>query len=352
MKKSFLMILAAAALVSCSEKEVNPIDAGDVQIALRSTTVDASGVATRAPFEGAISATNKLEARVIAHLSPNYAGAVRADGTMTFIGANAVSYDAGASGTTTFDAANPVYLFGLYPATTWSYVSGGQADFVFTGKEDVMATNRVETYKTDVVNSTYKTLSFQHLLTKLELKLSAATAAINVFGKITAIKLVGDKTTGTTTIPNQMHVVNGGSTHVLPETPMVVTAVTNAETALNFYGLSVDGSSKKVYSESAFSDYMLTTTPEYVGYTMVAPVTASPTTGTEEYFLAITTEKLGVKYIGVDLMAAGGVTAFNGNTAGRSFSISVYFKSNDEIMTDVEVIDWIEEGESKGDIAQ
>lgn len=336
-----MALAATVVLASCSESENVLVNDGDVEIALRSTTMNASGVATRTPFEGAIGTTNQLVARVVTSTTANFLGSPYANGTMTFKGAGAVSYDAGATGTTTFpDATNSVYLFGLYPST-WTVSNGGQATYTFTGKEDAMATQKVATKRSDVVASTYQVLNFEHLLTRLEVKLSAADAAAAIIGDIASVKLVGNRTS-TTPIEDQVTILNNAD-------EMVVSFAPGANNTLDFYGLTEDADGEKVYSDITMADYALTTDAELVAYSMVAPVTASEA-NKEEYILEIATELDGSKYIGIDLMAAAG-EAFVGNTAGKSFTISLYFKSNEQIMVDVTVEDWEEEGEWQGEVA-
>ncbi|MDR3117954.1 MAG: fimbrillin family protein [Mediterranea sp.] len=339
MRKSYLIVLAATALVGCSKSEITIVDSDNVKIA-----VNASEIATRAPFEGTISIANQLKARVIADNMQNFVGESTANGTMTFNSIDAVSYDIETTdGTTYFSGASPVYLFGLYPEG-WTYLNDGKANFTFTGKEDVMATNRIETRRTDVESSNYKTLDFQHLLTKLEVKLFASAAAINLFGNIKAIKLVGN-ISGGGNVTNQIEVANNSSAYTDP----LVVASKGTTASLDFYGLSLDVlDDNKLYTDVAVSDYTLTTIRDYVGYSMVAPVNA--TAAANEYFLAITTANKGIKYIGIDLKAVGG-SDFTGNTAGHSFLISIHFKSNNDIMVDVTVDDWDEQGEFQGEIA-
>ena len=349
MKKSVIMVFAAAAvLASCSNEEVTPaIDGKDVLITLNSTTIEASGLSTRAPFEGAIGASNQLVARVIASEATGFS-TVYVDGTMTFAG-SAASYDLGSTGTTattTYPASAPVYLFGLYPDDAWSYATG-VAECTFTGKEDVMATSQISTVATDVTSFSYKTLEFKHLLTKLEVKMNATSAAIAAFGNITSIKLIDDNDAATTDVNNIVKVNNTAAAMVPTFSSDAATA-----TALDFYGLSADATGAKTYTASAVSNYALTTASELVAYSMVAPVTAAA--GATEYTLEIVTANAGPKIIAIDLNKAGSTastaTAFTGSTAGYSFGISISFISVNEITANVSVENWKEEGEFEGKI--
>ncbi len=129
----------------------------------------------------------------------------------------------------------------------------------------------------------------------------------------------------------------------------MATPTFSGSTTLDFYGLSVDGTSgDKTYSASTVSSFALTSDSKAVAYAMVAPVTASATTNANEYTLEIVTATT-TKSVNIDLKKADN-SAFTGATAGYSFGISLYFKSADEIMADVEVIDWVNEGEFQGEI--
>lgn len=347
MKKNLLMALAiAVTLVSCAKESL--LNNSDVEIAVRSTTIDGAGVATRAPFEGTISSSNTLKARVLSSTAMNFATVT--DGTMTFTGSGAVGYDAaGLNGSIVLPATNPVYLFGLYPDANWTYNPGSSAVYTFTGVEDVMATDRVSTNKADITAGTYATLTFQHLLTKLEMKLHAASTTVaNAFGNITAIELVDDMA-GTGEIKNVVSVANNSDPLTLMK-PTYSIDVSNPQTTLSFYGLTSDASGDKVYGTNTQFSYPLTTSSTLMAYSMVAPITATALEE-KEYFLKITTANEGAKYIGIDLLDTKGIP-FVGSTRGRSFVISIFFKSNNEIMASAAVEDWINEGEWEGEITQ
>ncbi len=129
---------------------------------------------------------------------------------------------------------------------------------------------------------------------------------------------------------------------------MTVSFSSSAATSLGFYGLSLNGTDK-TYSNTAVSTYTLNGDATFVGYSMVAPVDAT-SANKEEYFIEVTTTTGGAKRIPVDLKSSADAD-FVGSTAGRSFIVSIYFKSNQQIAVDVEVADWIEEGEWQGEYA-
>lgn len=332
------MILVAAALVSCSENEVNPIGGDDVAITLRSGVQSASGDLTRAPFVGNPASDHILEARVIGDDLASFAGVPTVNGIMKFKGELGTNFETtGLTGDATFASASPVYLFGLYPSS-WVYENGGSATLNFTGSEDLMGTEQVSTTKAEVTAGTYKQLVFKHLLTRLRVSLSASDAAQTALGDVTAIKLIGD-IAGTATVKNKATYTNTGSI------VMNFTTLSSA-TSMNFYALSADG---KTYTDDLIPTYTLTGEKTFVAYSMVAPVDATDANKTE-YFLEITTTTGGSKKVGVDLIAKDG-SAFALNTAGYSFDIAIKFKDNNQITVDAVVEDWDEQGEWQGEVS-
>ncbi len=174
------------------------------------------------------------------------------------------------------------------------------------------------------------------------MKLSAAPAAVSALGNVSTIKLIGDAA-GTANVDNKVSITNNTAAQGI-----TFAASTPAETSLSFYGLSLAADDSKTYSNTAVTSYTLTGTSTFVGYSMVAPINAT-SANAAEYFLEINTAG-GAKRIPVDLKSSADAD-FEGSTAGRSFIVSIYFKSNQEIAVDVVVEDWIEEGEWQGEVA-
>jgi hypothetical protein len=342
MKKSYLLVLAAVVLLGCSKSEINEVN-DDVQIALRSDIVSASGQLTRAPFEGALSADNVLEARVVTSATENFSGAAYANGVMKFNNATlAANYETdGLEGTSTFQGATPVYVYGLYPKGWTVATPAASAEFTFNGSDDVMAAAKVSTSKADVDDAAYKTLSFKHLLTRLEVKLSAGTAAIPLLGNVSAIRLIGDAA-GTAAVNNKVVVSNTGASPV----PTFSSA---SATSLNFYGLTYNATADtKAYVNTVVPSYTLTTDPTFVGYSLVAPVTAT-VASEEEYFLEVVTAVGGSKKFAVDLLDKSSAP-FDGSTAGKSFVLAIHFVSPTHIAVTATVEDWDEQGEWAGEV--
>jgi hypothetical protein len=341
MKKSFLMLFVAAALMGCAKSEISPIGE-DAEITLRSNIIDAS-VVSRAPVEG-VSIASPLDARVVASVTNNFA-VTYANGIMQFReNTNPTNYAGeGFVGTSTFpNDTDPVYLYGLYPAA-WTVTAGGLANVTFTGKEDAMATEKISTVKQDVIDGNYKVLSFKHLLTRLEVKLSASVQ-VNL-GDVTSIKLIGNEA-GTASVDNKADINQSGAA-------LAPVFSSSGVTSLDFYKLSLDDTNKKVYSDNLVSsapNYTLTVDPTLVAYSMVAPVVA--TAAADEYFLEIITSNAPTApyKISVDLIKTDG-GPFEGSTAGHSFAFSIYFKSIKQIAVDAVIEPWDEQGEWKGEVS-
>lgn len=344
MKKIFLTMFVAATLVGCTKSEINQVSGEGVEIALRSDIVDASEVVSRAPFEGAVSADNRLEARVVTSEVSGFTSFI-ANGTMEFNGEVAANYkqlEPGSSSKfpTNYGNTKPVYLYGVCPATGWT-INNAVAEYTFAGNEDVLVAGKVSTTQQDVIDGAYETLRFKHALTRLEVKLSAAslTVAPVLVGDVTAIKLVGS-----TAAP----VKNKVSANYASDLALTFSPPASA-TSLDFYGVSLGADGKKAYTDTPFSAYELTSVPTLVAYSLVAPVEATSAI-IEEYFLEITTTDNVVNRIAVDLIGKDN-NKFVGSTAGRSFTVSINFKSTEQIAVDAVVEDWDEQGEWKGEVA-
>ncbi|MDE6876975.1 MAG: fimbrillin family protein, partial [Alistipes sp.] len=222
MKKLFFSLLAVAAMASCSKSELAErpnIDGGDVEILAKSTALS---ISTRAPFEGStIDADHNLVAKVWATTMKDvYSGTLDADGKnniptyngnfngtdkMVFKNENQVGFLSitdGGKGSMYFPAdKDDVYLFGLYPYDLeWTEsTSAGKSSAVckIDGKSDIMVApqavaNKAKHQAVSPATPEYPTLAFEHMLTKLIVKVSAENdAAISAWGQITEIALTG-----------------------------------------------------------------------------------------------------------------------------------------------------------------
>lgn len=223
MKKVILM-LAVAAMASCSKSEVEtrPVTAGDVEIVSGS-----SKVITRAPFDGSLDdkANNDLTAYVYAtkldvansnayvdYKAPNLA----AEGYMKFISDSVQTsgkYPVAVVGFTKADGTpdpqyypmdnNPMYMVGLIPSTIsdWTMDSDAKnATYAIDGKTDIMVdaitTMKDNTslliQKNNASATVYPAFKFKHKLTLVNVKAYAETAKEQeAFGKIVKIEVIG-----------------------------------------------------------------------------------------------------------------------------------------------------------------
>lgn len=338
MKRLFVSMLAIAAMASCSKNETEPVsDAGADKVEIMAKSVTRS-IETKAPFEGTIGNSSSLTARVlVSATSGNYTTTYH-DGQMTFNdnGTTQVGFN-------TTPAYYPVdgstlYLCGLYPADeNWKNPTT-TVDYEFDGKTDIMAAAEASSSKSQAQAQSYPTLAFNHLLTKLVVKVKAEDqAAIDSWGNITDLVLTQA----------------GGTT---PYTKATVTLATGAaETGTAFSTTKSDfpfyTMTGTTYNEVAFTSQSvaLTTDAANLAYSLVAPITA---TGSNDFKLKIKTQK-GLDpalenevTIGLQQTAGG---AFSGDTQGKSFEITLTFKAT-EIKAKATVTDWVKGGSASAEI--
>jgi len=337
MKKSFLVIMSAAILASCSETDL--IERGqsggsDVAIEASSVHKSVSGeVDSRAPYVGTISDSNPLTARVLtSKVTANYSSAnLHASGKMVFKGGSS-SYELPSvtvAQTKFPSSTDQLYICGLHPLDTWT-VSGTTAAIALTGKEDVMSAPQQSTSATLVKGGTVPSLQFSHLLTKLEVKLKAKTSAANgAWGDIQKVEILQ---AGGSALKNVATVTL--------ETG--VSAFSGTATSFTMCGMSETGGVAS-YTDVDFAGHTLTETAVPVAYTLVAPFTAD---GSDDLKLRVTTQYLGTKEVNIDL------TTYSGYTAGYAFGITLTFNVEDEtIEASATVIDWKTGGDVEKEIS-
>jgi len=351
MKKEFLMITAAIAIcTSCTKVELNERTgaSSDETIQLRSVhkTLNSTSSSSRAPYIGTISTTNPLEAKVLsATTSKGYAANLHTSGKMTFIGGSNISaYDASTVDATKmkFPNDNDLFLFGLYPYNGWEAPGTTAINFTFTGAEDVMAAKEVATNAPDVKAATYASLTFEHLLTKLEISIKAVNnAATGVWGNVTKIELLKANNAAP---HNKVAVAFDGTT------PAVFSG-NSTGAPFSFYVMNNDAGTAD-YTEDTFADqnYVLNTTENVAAYSIIAPFVATGT-ATDLLFKVYTSHVPLGREVSVPLKGLDGITAFQGSTAGRAFSIIFSFGvDEDTIVGAASVTDWIFSGKTEVDI--
>lgn len=308
----FTVIAALMNFTSCSNNDdpagVDPNQPVEIKVGGRALDVVAS---TRAPFEG-ITASNTLTAKVMAsETSSKYGTAdVLHDDFMNF-GAAAVGF----TDPKAFPhATTPVYLVGLYPSTTWTAVANdNETSFTFTGTEDVMASTEVETVKDDVVFNTHKSLTFHHLLTRLNLIVKAKDAdAQTAWGGVTLLQVVS---------PNNVATVKLGTGSETPTSVAPTTTFIGGNQNFNFCTVGTDA----VYCSTSSPQALPLTAPtEAQSYALVAPQDNTATTPIK-YTIKIRTEEYNAQDRSVDVTLMESGNAFVGSTAGQMFEIVLTF---------------------------
>lgn len=317
----FTVIAALMNFTSCSNNDdptgVDPNQPVEIKVGGRALDVVAS---TRASFEG-ITASNKLLAKVMAsETSSKYGTAdVLHDNTMEFGPTDPVGFDTPKAFP---HATTPVYLVGLYPSTTWSAVVGdNKTSFTFTGIEDVMASTEVSTVKDDVADNTHKSLTFHHLLTRLNLTIKAKDAnAEEAWGAVTSLQVVS---------PGNVATVELGTGS---ETPSSVAPTTTFTGGNNNFTFCTIGTDTPFCSTGSAAYAWPTTAPTTAqSYALVAPQnnTATPTTPIV-YTINIKTVNYSTedRVVSVPLKVSTGGADFVGNTAGQKFEVVLTFTAS------------------------
>lgn len=333
MKKSLSLILVVASLASGCIRNVSDTTTDNKETPI-AVTGRSLGIDTKASFEGEVSASNIITALVPASLTDGDYSTQYALGTMTFgIPNEAVGYASDVAGNKNYPAneALTVYLVGLYPSTGWASY-GANAAISFTGKQDVMAAPQVSTTKTEAINGTFRNLTFEHLLTKLEINVVAENdAAARAWGTIKEIKLVKSQANPT---------FNNTATVNLKTGAAVFSGATTS--------WAVYDRNDNAITASALS---IPTIPAKAGYTLVAPITAT-SAADADFTIGVTTTLGGVDYTKNDIIITlkdKDGNDFAGFTAGKSFVLTLTFRSKG-IQASASVSPWENGGSADADI--
>lgn len=343
MKKLYVPVLALLTLASCSKSELanRPVVENDMVEIM--ATSKALTIETRAPFEGQIAEENKLTAVVLGsttsgdytETTPRYC-----DGEMTFSDNTTAASFATPQYYPVSDA--PIYLCALYPTALadWKDIAT-KAKYTFDGKTDVMAAAEVSGKKSTAMAGTVPSFTFNHLLTKLIVKVKAdGDAAVGVWGDITGISLVK---------------ANNGDVFDTAEVTLATgTAFSNAAAdGMAFY--RIDATATPAYTDNAVDDadnkIALTTTAEEAAYSLVAPIIAE--NGVKHFALKVDTklgETVTTREVSFDLYKAKvgeeDPAVFSGDTQGKAFEITLTFKAT-EIVATATVTDWVKGGNTE-----
>lgn len=339
MKKFLFLFTVIAALMnftSCSNGD-NPIDVVDpdkpVEIKVSGRALDVVA-GTRAPFDGVIANGDALNARVIASITQNVYTTPLHDNFMNF-GATAVGFTAPKAYP---HAVNPVYLVGLYPSDLWDATTTGtdKISFTFTGKEDVMASNQVATVKNDVISNTHKSLTFHHLLTRLNLTVQAKDDdARTAWGQVKSLKVVSTNYKVTVTLGT-------GTDAIAPDTVFA-----GGEKEFDFYNIGAD----TPYCNAAQTLPLESDNPTTQSYALVAP--QGDASATEiGYTIKVTTTNYNTteRVIYVPLkVSTNGANFANQSTAGKKFEVVLTFTATN-IEATATVIPWALGGNGDVDV--
>jgi hypothetical protein len=343
MKKSVLVFVVAAALVSGCSKDDKSAPAGSELIKLKSVAYTL-GASTRAPFEKPIGVDNELKALVPSTVTAGDYANPHAVGTMTFKEVDrAAAYNEDVIGNPSFpEGVSQVHAFGVYPATGWTLNATSLTGYTFDGKTDVLGAIEVPVDKDAVNLNNAPTLAFNHLLTKLSVKFEGEADVVTTLGTIKSVELVAEDKTSE--VNNAVSFASTGATTFAP-------SATAAATALPFYvATDANGYTDTPYTNQA---YQLTGTPTLQAYALVAPVDVTAALDEKAYTLKVVRTASNVvkeaEYVSFDLTAAGG-GEFVGNTAGKAFTVTILYTHEGIVKTKARVENWVNEGESHGGI--
>lgn len=312
MKKVFIVLIAVSALAACSKEPGGTAD-GRVEIKLASKALT---VSTKTPFDGTIGTDNPLLAFV-----PVTAGA-EGDYTTPLDGSHGYMKftDNGTSavGFVTKDGSTPapkyypadgskVYLCGLFPHDAWSENPETTASATIDGKSDLMSAPQIATTKVDVQQGgTPETLEFKHLLTRLNIEMTADDAvALESWGDVTGLTLVK---VGKDIPANSAAVtLSVGEASFSGEAPTQCYTLSDAAITAD---APVSLSSDKQNPAEA--------------YVLCEPVDAEA--NDTDYTLSVTTTKNTTPYeIPLELVFDADFTGDKSDTAGQSFTVTLTF---------------------------
>lgn len=247
--------------------------------------------------------------------------------------------------------ADPVYFVALHPQEGWSTDKEGdnelgkKAMMTFSGNEDLMFAPQVsgayDTNEQSAVVTDSPVLSFEHLLTRITVKMGIALEqgenlldAQNAWGKITGLSIQSYNKEGE-------YGVNLNKVSIdLSDGNVDFTGIQGQ--SMNFYSLGED----TVFPGD--SGFELTEKIDSVAYVMCAPVSA--TSDSHEYIIIVSTENRGDLELELDLEKVAGSAEGIGSTKGNHFLVTLKFKKGRAIASEVVVTNWVNGGFGSGEI--
>ena len=329
MKKLILSLAAVAALASCATNEnETPVLGNDdpVEIKVGYASLEAT---TKTPFEGTISGTNKLVAKVMASkVSGNYTTAnLLTNGVIEFLTNETKAY--GFNTPVYYPDNNPVYLIGMYPTDefgSWT-VDAMTATRKIDGKSDIMFATEQQTTK---ATNGEAVLTFNHLLTKLDISIKADGEEDQEAWKGQSITKIELLKAGDATPSSQVAVtIADGTTNF--------TTGTDAVTPCYTY---VNGE----YKDAAYTTgtAVPTTTEQQIAYVICEPIDPD---GTADYTLQLT---IGGQTYDVEVGCANHASLTSG-TAGYEIDVLITFHGT-AITAMAKVTPWADGGAASGQV--
>lgn len=297
MKKSAFLLLLLPLLAGCKESTDTPAPVEATKISLLGSirsTVYSRGEGVIDPaisgFETKILSLNF--ARINQDASGEYLsyGSTALNATrLAGIGSTDIVFDPGNEQYyTSGETNNSSKLVGWYPRTS---VTDGVVNFTIDGSTDVMLSNEVAGSASTPFSAEDKTFTFNHLLTQLQLKVYAIdAAALESWGTIISVKLKGQHTACSVTLPQSISFPTTGEASDLPASGIGFPVTMGVGSSVNA-------------AES--------------GYFMVAPIE-----GTSSVLLEIETSAGGMKTISIPVPIAGFL-------AGNAYVITLSFSDLD-----------------------
>jgi len=325
-------------LAGCSKSDMVDLpDSEHVPIQLKTVT-KASELNSRAAYVGDPSTTNPFEALIVAttNTAGDYAN-LHASGSMIFkgLGQSATFEKSKTTGNVNFpEGTDPVLcLAGLYPATGWGSF-GTTATITFTGQEDVMSAAQLSTSKVQVEEGNIGTLTFKHLLTKLDIRMQGVdNDAAQSWGKVQRIELIQ---AGGNSIQSKVTVTLADGTATYPSSTVA---------SLKCYTMTVDGLGNKTYTDNVYvnQSVQIPAAPSftYMAYTITAPITVS---GTNDFKFRVYATGAVNGYVDVPVNLNQLIGAVGQNSVGKSYDVLFTFKVQN-VEAQVNIVEWEAAGE-------
>ncbi|MCQ2185058.1 MAG: fimbrillin family protein, partial [Bacteroidales bacterium] len=326
MKRIFILLALSALAASCGKGEMASGRSGEVTLGV--TVVNDEGD-TRAPYRLTVpTADDPVTAAIWASTtSKSYRGSQTEepgpDATIIDYH-NSTCFTSGTRQLLDHQLFYPsnkakVYFVGFCPRSEDGWAVEGAsyniARYEFDGKTDVMyaaeASSNIELSAMDLQ------LQFRHILTWLRFNVVADKDAIEAWGRVKKITLVGNKQV-------KINVTDNTCSFDQPnqQFPTYCTQ-------------------KGVFTDSLFhgQSIELTTSPQEVAYTMCGAVNAAAGDGENEYTVTIETEYRPETSGAINLKTAGGAN-FSGLTEGKQFTVTLRFKLGDNVTVSACVSEW------------